>query len=919
MFTRAIATPLFLLFAIAACLSASAQDNSPADWASLIKQSDALNKARNVDSAFVLAKKAVEVARAANGDRDSSVAMSLHKVSAIAWQLFLPETDSLFKLALAAWDKVENANQLERAKTLSNYGGSLANTPPYLDGIPVLNECLAIRKRLLPADNVDIARTQVKLAQALMNAGRPGDAIPHCDEAAKIFAGVANASPQQKREPYNVAGASYYMMGQFDRAEEYYRTALKMSIEANDSNWTAIFMSKLAAVFTSTKRYALADSICQAGLDYIGNVDSTSQDRTRWAAISELHNSRGLALWQSEDFDRAESSFVNALKIKQYKVASADKGEILRVQYTLANLYRDTRKLAAAESLYVQVLKERRKILGDSHRDIAYSLYSLGRLYTVQGRYDEAFDSSFAACQMRSEIIERQAAILSETDLLDYSTQIREAANQCLSIAAASESVRKSRANQIAEVILRTKGFVSDHVFRRELKEGKLDDSRGANLLASVKRNIPSTNTLLEYFRYGHSDFTVSATSDSSRYGYAVLVLTGNSNPTITFLGTSDEPDSLVELYRQHLSSVSGQGHLPTAAQAAVFATLTGKIYKLVIAPIGPVLKTPSLLISPDGSLNNVAFGTLVNESGKFLVESYSLHYLSAGRDIVRPDNDSKVEESMFAFADPDFDAPPDQRINRPELAAVGTALASGKTSQRRSLDDCLYTRGITVSKLSSTRPEVAAVCSKWETITKKKSSQFFGAIASEDNFKSKTTGASTIYVATHGFYVDSLCASQLTDADGKEGRRSRSERMLAQSGFLLSGANRFGKESFEAGVEDGVVSAAEIAEMDFSHSPLVVLSACESALGRIRSGEGVYGLRRAFLLAGARTVVSALWKIDDESTAEMMSQLFSSDSANLPERIRSLQLAQIAKQRTEKRPVHPYTWGAFIATGDWR
>ena len=272
-----------------------------------------------------------------------------------------------------------------------------------------------------------------------------------------------------------------------------------------------------------------------------------------------------------------------------------------------------------------------------------------------------------------------------------------------------------------------------------------------------------------------------------------------------------------------------------------------------------------------------------------------------------------------MAFADPDFNAPPDQRINRPELAAVGTALASGKTSPRRALDDCLYTRGITADRLTSTRPEAAAVCAKWESITKKKSFQYFGAIASEDNFKSKTTAASVVYVATHGFYVDSLCASQVTDADGKERKRSRSEKMLAQSGFLLSGANRFGKESDEAGVEDGVVSAAEIAEMNFSRSPLVVLSACESALGRIRSGEGVYGLRRAFLLAGARTVLSALWKIDDESTAEMMSQLFSSDSVNLPERIRSLQLAQIAKQRAENRPVHPYTWGAFIATGDWR
>ncbi len=918
MFTRAMAVSFYVLFCIVVSASAYAQVDTAVSWADLLKQSDALNRAKNTDSAFVLAKRAVEVARTANGDKDSSVAMSLHKVSAIAWQKFLPETDSLFKLAIAAWDRVENANQLERAKTLSNYGGRLANTPPYQDAIPILNECLEIRKRLLSPDNIDIAKTEVKLAQAYTNAGIPGEAIPHCDNAIRIFAGDTKATPQQKREPIGIAGMSMAMMGQNDRAVEYFRSALDISLAINDSSWVAMYMSRLASVYANTKRYASADSICIAGLEYLDSENSQSDDRNYWAAVSELHNSRGMALWQSKDLDRAESSLLKSISIKQTKIVGVDKGEILRNQYTLANLYRDGGKTAAAESLYVLVLQQRRELLGKSHRDIAYSLYSLGRLYARQGRYEEAFDSSFAACEMRANIIDDQATVLSESELLNYSNQMREAANQCLSIAAVSEQVQNKRSNQIAELILRTKGFVSDHVFRRELRDQNNIESLTAGLLWSVKKQIPSSTTLLEYFSYAHTEFS-DTKPDTVLGNYVVLALSGQAGPVVTFMTPVDQPDSLIGDYQKHLLLISEQGHLPTAAQAQEFTQLTSKIRQLVLAPLQSSLGSTTLLISPDGALNNISFGTLANEYGEFLIETHTIHYLSAGRDILRSSAQHTGAETMVAFADPDFDAPPEQRINRPEQSSIGTALVSGKSKMRSAPNDCLYTRGLKVGKLSGTRPEAEAVCSKWEASTKGKSSRYFGAIASEDNFRTATTRASVVYVATHGFYVDSLCASQSSTGVGEENNRRGSEQLLTQSGFLLSGANRFGKESFDAGVEDGVVSAAEIAEMNFSDSPLVVLSACESALGKIRSGEGVYGLRRAFLLAGARTVLSALWKIDDESTAEMMSQLFSSDSVNLPERIRSLQLAQIEKQRSEKRPVHPYTWGAFMATGDWR
>jgi CHAT domain-containing protein len=110
-----------------------------------------------------------------------------------------------------------------------------------------------------------------------------------------------------------------------------------------------------------------------------------------------------------------------------------------------------------------------------------------------------------------------------------------------------------------------------------------------------------------------------------------------------------------------------------------------------------------------------------------------------------------------------------------------------------------------------------------------------------------------------------------------------------------------------------------EVSAMDLKGTELVVLSACETGLGEVAEGEGVYGLRRAFQMAGARTVVSALWPVSDQATAEMMSSLYARDDESLPDAMRRVQLEKISELRSEGSVDHPFTWGAFIALGDWR
>ena len=120
---------------------------------------------------------------------------------------------------------------------------------------------------------------------------------------------------------------------------------------------------------------------------------------------------------------------------------------------------------------------------------------------------------------------------------------------------------------------------------------------------------------------------------------------------------------------------------------------------------------------------------------------------------------------------------------------------------------------------------------------------------------------------------------------------------------------------------EDGILTAEEIASLDLSGVDWAVLSACETGVGKIQLGEGVLGLRRAFEVAGAGTLIMSLWKVEDEATREWMQSLYQGRLAGLStaEAVRQAALTMLKKQRGLKKSANPGSWGAFVAAGDWR
>lgn len=896
---------IYRLHAISAFIAAiigvsllQAQTAAPR-WSELLGQVNTLAASNQFDSALVIADLALAEAIQTNGYRDSSVAMVWHRISGIAMQQRLPETDSFFTEALRAWDRVDNPNQIERAKTLSNFGGWLQETSRLAEAEATLKECKSIREQLLPANHVDRARVAVRLAQTYLAQSRPDLARAEYLAAVEGFRANQPKFAVQLAEALNGVGMANYTMRQFGEAESNYREAIELSRQTPNVAGTARLLSNLANALLIQGEYPAADSALTEAERLLPYIPGAENSTPNWTAIAEYVNSRGLYWSERRELAAAESCFALSVNIKREQRTHSD-AEVLRGEYNLANIYRDQGKYAQAESIYVEVLARRREKFRGDQRDIAFSLESLARLYWREGRQELAFDSAFAAVLMRSRLIANAAADLSEPELLQFSEQLRASADLCISVAMMSGLGHDRRARQAAEVILQTKGFVSDQVFRRQLQAPD-DRSSLASILDRVLKSMSQRQTMIEYFGYGRYNDSLTSAVDN----YLALVVAPPASRRIVDLGPVAGIDSLVEQYREQMEGVARAGHPPTADEAAEYRRLASQLYGRLVAPLKLKLLDQPLWIAPDGNLNKISFAGLCGEKSEYLVEQTPIHYLSAGRDLLRRSPSNPQAGELLVLANADFDASPLERIIKPELASIGVPLAK-PVSHRRSLPDgCLQLRERGVAALPYTEAEGRAVAERWHELGHGRAELLNGAIASEDNLKLKGPSASVVYIAAHGYFLDSSCSAGDLPVNP-----------LERSGILLAGANLLGRGAVEAGVDDGIVSAAEIAELDLKQTRLVVLSACESALGAIENGEGVYGLRRAFLLAGAQTVVSALWKIDDEATAEMMGELFSNAGETIGERIRRVQLARIKALRDQGRPDHPYSWGAFVATG---
>lgn len=942
-------------------------------WNDLLNRADSLSSANSQDSAMTVGRLALAHAEAEFGAEDTVVAQVIHHLGIYSYHKGHYRTcDSIWKRSLSIYEKVHGPNHPDVAIALRVMGNALLNRSKYVEAEALYRRALAITKGALGSEHVDVAKLLANIALVCDRQGKYVEAEELYERAIAIFERASGPDHKWTLQARNNLAVLYMDQAKYDEAGAVFEQILAI-FEATDRAETrqaAAAIQNLAIISNKQGRYDDAETLHRRTLaikEKVRGVDHPSVAETLSSLVYICIRQKK---WDEAErlIQRVETIWKNIYGPKHPASATA--------LHSKAKLRHGQGKYDEADSLYRHALGIWIEAFGDNHRLVATGHEAYSRLCRERKDYEKALEEANRACEIRRQNFLDNSAVLSEWDALNYAQLQRASADNYLSCYLEAEPTDSHTVNTAANIVLATKGQVSDGIFERQQvvatetdsvvlalteelrlvkfqlsklfvksagKEAKdyTDKTDSLSKLAKdlevqlsrrsvnfrkqqdykrvsvdrVASLMPEKSVLIEYMKYEYDEVP----SDTAIPHYLAAVTAPGAGSIIVELGEASRIDALVSEYREHMLKVSSQRHMPTAKDKDEYAAIAPKLYDAVVRPVEKYMLGKDLvLIAPDGGLNLVSFSGLIDDEGLYLIEKISVHYLSTGRELIRLKDRSGGGSGLLAIGDPDYDA---TIAARKDHTASDSYVQADRDSYTGPVarSGCEFFEGFNLAMLPGTRDEIESIADSWSNKNDDPAVTHFGPQASEDVFKAEAPGKRVIHLATHGYFIQGQCESSPTADQNDATGSTLQENPLLQSGLFFAGANLHSEGADSAGVEDGVLTAYEVSAMNLQGTDMVVLSACETGLGEVRQGEGVYGLRRAFQMAGARTVVSALWRIPDRETASIMSELYAATGETLPEKLRRIQLDCIAELRATDRADHPYSWAPFIALGDWR
>jgi CHAT domain-containing protein len=440
---------------------------------------------------------------------------------------------------------------------------------------------------------------------------------------------------------------------------------------------------------------------------------------------------------------------------------------------------------------------------------------------------------------------------------------------------------------------------------------------------------LPAGGALLEFQRYRSHD------ASTNQYGpprYLALRLRPDGTIRALPLGDAAPIDAAVAAAVAASAIREGQPEAPEKLAA---------VSKLVLAPLQrELVGVRELFVSPDGELNRLPFAALpvagpkeggiidgpITADGQILGDAVALRLLTTGRDLLRLQQPAKAGAAPVLIVNPDFNAASrSAKGGASATTAASTAAGAGgpavlRGGQQRSAG----LRGLTAwQQLAGTEQEARQLAPLLGG----------GAVISGTAATASVVLAQRapriLHIATHGFFLADQAStndaaigaaapgsrSGVAPSEGTAAATPSLEDPLQRSGLVFAGANQPDANPSD----DGYLTAAEATAMDLEGTELVTLSACETGLGGVQSGEGVYGLQRSLAVAGARSTLLSLWKVDDYLTVAFMERYYKRLKAG-EGRADALRNTQNDFRADPDSTYHDIrVWGAFQLSGDWR
>lgn len=768
-------------------------------------------------------------------------------------------------------------------------------------------------------------------------------------------------------------GSIYQDLGDIERAEAHYRRALTITEAHFAQGGAQARQGQKLPPPTEVLRYTVHLGVLayhQGRLDeaaeLLGRVKALAEER-RWperelaglhALLGGLAQARGLPREAGGHYHRA------LLLLRDERGLSGEALWLARTQ--AARLHLQLAHFSPAESLGRQALAEAERLRGPRSREVGDLLSLLAAAVAGLGRGDEAAALLERALMLSERRLRAERYAFTEARLLSYLALLQHGEEawiytllcrmkdgqpgkeEMTRLALAAALLRKGRAvdevgaagqalfrtlggegaeefaqlralrSQYAALSLAGPGALSPAAYQERLADllaqadrleetllrradarralGPLSrstvgpDPLSISISGQVAAALPADGALVELvlFHPREMDGLQPLDPNGGEGRYLALVLQpGPAGSAPQVLARDLGPAAVVNrAARRLLRALSDRGSPASAYQAPA-----AELARLIWEPLRPALRgRRAVFLSPDGALGLLPFAVLP-EDGVPLLDRYQLSYLTSGRDLLpSPDRQPRPAAEAVIVADPDFTSsqpgPMAPLVSRPQRA--------------RSL------LGWSFAPLPGTRREAEALLARFPA-----SRVLLGEQATEAALLS-LSAPGVLHVATHGLFID--------DEAGARGGRGPagvavpgvevpSPTPLLRAALVLAGAA--GGAGRNEGA-DGLATALEVAGMDLWGTQLVVLSACDTGRGEAVPGQGVYGMRRAVMAAGAESLVTSLWRVDDGATAALMIAFY---DGMLAGRGRAQALQEAAQQVRRSHP-HPYYWAPFVLLG---
>ncbi len=845
------------------------------------------------------------------------------------------------------------ADHPNRLTTLNNLAGLGRRLGNFAQAEQEYRQALAGFGKMLGSEHPATITLMNNLATTLEEEGLYDQAEPLFLQAYEVSKKVLGKDHPTTMANMNNLALLYESQGVFEKADALYRSAIALSeakLGANHPDTIAI-VNNLAYLALLKDEYKEAAQHFQRVLT-VWQGDLGEKHQKTLKAMNNLAR----AEHKGGRLKQAETLFLRALSLR--KELLGDKHpDVLRSMHDLASLYRTQKRNKEALELLKKTLALDEEVLGKQHPYTFETLNTLAATLEEAATVEDAYTLRREGFNRRSDFLNRMLWVADENaregyvrlhapeldaylnlltrlpvevggrEVLEASLQRKGLLLKITSeIQQVSQIANDPALNELTQQLIQARkelaaltlaGPTTDpndnHLEKINRLENKVDDIERRLGQASQRYR----HTILEYSvdqlldhlppRAALVDFLVFHQNGQSKLMASTLVIKdGKPQFNMVVYPNLDEVQKGVVEYR---TSIQSEDMEPEEVRE-----VGQRIYDLVWKPVaGFIGDRDEVYLVPDGILNILPFNALVDANDKYLIETIKLHILSSGRDIL-PSNIPAATGGMLVVAGPDYDSK--KVADAVQLEQVSQKRAAAILQGVRGAGSGM--RGLHFDPLPGAEKEGKLIIDQAKE--KGQNNKIFTQNdAQEKMVQGLEVPPRMIHVATHGFFLkpdDSLKKRLLKLQRGADIQLPPpGDNPLLRAGLAFAGINTNAPFLGELDtVNDGVLTALEVLGLNLEGTQLAVLSACETGLGEIHEGEGVYGLRRAFMEAGVQSIVASLWEVSDAGTQNLMTKFYGRLMTGQPvyTAMRESQLELLNSAEWS----NPYIWSAFMLVG---